>query len=129
MVGLEDIIGAFLAGIAINRMVPQTSPLMNRIEFVGNALFIPFFLMGVGMFIDFKILFTDIDTIFVAIVMTIVATVSKYLAALLTQKTLHYSSDERRILFGLSNVQGAATHAAVLVGYIILSLGKTKTEK
>lgn len=123
LAGLEAIIGAFLAGITLNRLVPQTSPLMNRIEFVGNALFIPFFLMGVGMLIDFRILFTDIETIFVAIIMTVVATVSKYLAALLTQKTLHYSADERRIIFGLSNAQAAATLAAVLVGYNII-IGK-----
>lgn len=124
LAGLEAIIGAFLAGLTLNRLIPQTSPLMNRIEFVGNALFIPFFLMGVGMLIDFRILFTNLETIFVAIVMTVVATVSKYLAALITQKMLGYTANERRIIFGLSNAQAAATLAAILVGYNII-LGHT----
>jgi Kef-type K+ transport system membrane component KefB len=65
--GIEAIIGAFLAGLALNRLIPRTSPLMNRIEFVGNALFIPLFLIGVGMLIDFKIFFKDFETIKVAI--------------------------------------------------------------
>ncbi len=122
--GVEAIIGAFLAGLALNRLVPHTSPLMNRIEFVGNALFIPFFLISVGMLINFSILFTNLETIFVAVVMTIIATLSKYLAAFLTQKNLRFTADERRIIFGLSNAQAAATLAAVLVGYNII-LGHT----
>ena len=126
LAGIEAIIGAFLAGLALNRLVPRTSPLMNRIEFVGNALFIPFFLMGVGMLIDFRVLFTNLDTIIVALVMTVVATVSKYLAAYLTQKSLGFTRDERRIIFGLSNAQAAATLAAILVGYNII-LGETET--
>jgi Kef-type K+ transport system membrane component KefB/nucleotide-binding universal stress UspA family protein len=118
--GIEAIIGAFLAGLALNRLIPHTSPLMNRIEFVGNALFIPFFLIGVGMLIDFASFVEDFETIFVAIVMTIVATVSKFLAAWLTQKTFKFSSIERNLIFGLSNAQAAATLAAVLVGYNIV---------
>ena len=55
MAGIEDIIGAFLVGLALNRLIPHTSPLMNRINFVGNALFIPFFLIGVGMLINFAV--------------------------------------------------------------------------
>lgn len=124
--GLEAIIGAFLAGLALNRLIPHTSPLMNRIEFVGNALFIPFFLIGVGMLIDFKSFFTDLDTITVAIVMTVVATTAKFLAAWITQKTFKFSVDERRLIFGLSNAQAAATLAAVLVGYNII-IGETVT--
>ncbi|WP_224999461.1 cation:proton antiporter [Cesiribacter sp. SM1] len=118
--GIEAIIGAFLAGLALNRLIPHTSPLMNRIEFVGNALFIPFFLIGVGMLIDFASFVEDFETIFVAIVMTIVATVSKFLAAWFTQKTFKFSSIERNLIFGLSNAQAAATLAAVLVGYNIV---------
>jgi Kef-type K+ transport system membrane component KefB len=118
--GIEAIIGAFLAGLALNRLIPHTSPLMNRIEFVGNALFIPFFLIGVGMLINFRAFFTDLETIKVAAVMTFVATFSKYSAAWLTQKTFRFSVDERRIIFGLSNAQAAATLAAVLVGYNIV---------
>lgn len=120
LAGIEAIIGAFLAGLALNRLIPSTSPLMNRIEFVGNALFIPFFLIGVGMLIDYRAFFKDFETIFVATVMVIVATLAKYIAAWLTQKSLRYSIDERRIIFGLSNSQAAATLAAVLVGYNII---------
>ncbi|MDD3877252.1 MAG: cation:proton antiporter [Bacteroidales bacterium] len=118
--GVEPIIGAFLAGLTLNRLIPRTSPLMNRIEFVGNALFIPFLLIGVGMLIDFKIFFQDLQAIYVAIIMTVVATVSKFLAAWMTQKTFRFNVDERRLIFGLSNARVAATLAAVLVGYNII---------
>lgn len=124
--GVEGIIGAFLAGLSLNRLIPSTSPLMNRIEFVGNAIFIPFFLIGVGMLVDYKAFFRDFDTVFVAAVMTVVALLAKYLAALFTQKSLKYTKDERRIIFGLSNAQAAATLAAVTVGYNII-LGYTDT--
>lgn len=119
--GIEAIIGAFLAGLALNKLIPHTSPLMNRIEFVGNALFIPFFLIGVGMLIDYRAFFKDSETIFVAVVMTVIATSSKFVAAWLTQKTFRFNIDERRLIFGLSNAQAAATLAAVLVGYNIIT--------
>jgi Kef-type K+ transport system membrane component KefB len=118
--GIEAIIGAFLAGLSLNRLIPQTSPLMNRIEFVGNALFIPFFLIGVGMLIDYRAFVKSWDTLQVAFVMTVVATVAKFLAAWVTQKTFSFTVDERRLIFGLSNAQAAATLAAVLVGYNIV---------
>ncbi len=124
--GVEAIIGAFLAGLALNRLIPHTSPLMNRIEFVGNALFIPFFLIGVGMMVDYRAFIKDFDTIKVAIAMTVIATVSKYLAAWLTQKTYKFSADERRVIFGLTNARVAAALAVVLVGYNII-LGETET--
>ncbi len=124
MAGIEGIIGAFLAGLALNRLIPSTSPLMNRIDFVGNAIFIPFFLIGVGMLVDYRAFFNDFETIKVAIAMTVVATVSKFAAAWLTQKTFRFSVDERRLIFGLSNAQAAATLAAVLVGYNVI-IGQT----
>ncbi|KAF1079863.1 MAG: Na+/H+ antiporter [Candidatus Rifleibacterium amylolyticum] len=124
LAGVEPIIGAFLAGLALNRLIPHTSALMNRIEFVGNALFIPIFLIGVGMLINYQAFFKDWETINVALTMCIIATVAKYLAAWLTQKTFGYSADERRLIFGLSNAQAAATLAAVLVGYNVV-LGQT----
>jgi Kef-type K+ transport system membrane component KefB len=120
LAGTEPIIGAFITGLALNRLIPRTSALMNRISFVGNSLFIPFFLIGVGMLIDFSIFFKDFDAVIVALVMSIIATLSKYLAALLTQKTYRFTTDERRIIFGLSNAQAASTLAAVLVGYNII---------
>ena len=124
LAGLESIIGAFLAGMALNRLIPSTSPLMNRVEFVGNAIFIPFFLLGVGMLIDYRAFFTNIETIKVGVVMIVVATVAKYAAAWLTQKTFRLSLDQRRVIFGLSNAQAAATLAAVMVGYNVI-LGET----
>src|SRR5690606_2526468 len=124
LAGIEAIIGAFLSGLALNRLIPHTSPLMNRIEFVGSAIFIPFFLIGVGMLIDYRAFFQDLDTIKVAAVMTVIATSSKFAAAWITQKTYNYTLDERRLIFGLSNAQAAATLAAVLVGYNII-LGET----
>lgn len=121
MAGIEAIIGAFLSGLALNRLIPGSSPLMNRVEFVGNAIFIPFFLIGVGMLVDYRAFFNDFETIKVAAIMTIVATVSKFLAAWLAQKTFKFTLDERRLLFGLSNAQAAATLAAVTVGYNIIT--------
>jgi Kef-type K+ transport system membrane component KefB len=118
--GIEAIIGAFLSGLALNRLIPTTSPLMNRIEFVGNAIFIPFFLIGIGMLVDYRAFFLDFETIKVAAVMTVVATSAKFIAAWLTQKTLKFTVDERRLIFGLSNAQAAATLAAVLVGYNVI---------
>ncbi len=118
--GIEAIIGAFLAGLALNRLIPNTSSLMNRIDFVGNAVFIPFFLIGVGMLVDYRVFFADFETIKVAAVMTVVATSAKFIAAWLTQKTFRLSVDERRIIFGLSNAQAAATLAAVMVGYNVI---------
>ncbi|WP_445458042.1 cation:proton antiporter domain-containing protein [Flavobacterium sp. HNIBRBA15423] len=126
MAGIEAIIGAFLSGLALNRLIPHTSPLMNRIEFVGNAIFIPFFLIGVGMLIDYRAFFKDLETIKVASIMIVVATTAKFLAAWITQKIYKFSADERRLIFGLSNAQAAATLAAVLVGYNII-IGKTET--
>ena len=125
MAGIEAIIGAFLSGLALNRLIPSTSPLMNRIEFVGNAIFIPFFLIGVGMLIDYRAFFKDLETIKVAVIMIVVATLAKFLAAWLAQKTFKFSRDERRLIFGLSNAQAAATLAAVLVGYNII-IGETE---
>ena len=86
LVGMEGILGAFLAGLVLNRFVPHVSPLMNRLEFVGNALFIPYFLIGVGMIIDVRCLFTEGEALKVAVVMTVVATFSKWLAAWITRR-------------------------------------------
>lgn len=125
MAGIEAIIGAFLSGLALNRLIPHVSPLMNRIEFVGNAIFIPFFLISVGMLINYEAFFKDYETIKVAIIMTVVATLSKYLAAWATKQTFRLSADELKMIFGLSNSQAAATLAAVLVGYnIVLGVDK-----
>lgn len=120
LAGLEGIIGAFMAGVVLNRYIPGVSPLMNRIEFVGNALFIPYFLIGVGMLIDLRVVFSSGEALFVATVMSIVATGTKWLAAWLTQKSFRMSKTDCTMMFGLSNGQAAATLAAVLIGYEII---------
>jgi Kef-type K+ transport system membrane component KefB/nucleotide-binding universal stress UspA family protein len=122
--GLEAIIGAFLSGLAINKFIPHSSPLMNRIDFVGNALFIPFFLIGVGMLVDFSVLFKGFGAVKVAAVMILFAIAGKYIAAWFTQKTFRLSADERQMIFGLSNARVGATLAVVLVGYNVI-LGET----
>lgn len=118
--GIEAIIGAFLSGLALNRLIPHSSPLMNRVEFIGNAIFIPFFLIGVGMLIDYRVFFAGWNTILVALSMTVVATVAKYLAAWAASRTFKYNKGELLVMFGLSNAQAAATLAAVMVGYNVI---------
>lgn len=120
LVGMEGILGAFLAGLVLNRLIPQVSPLMHHLEFVGNALFIPFFLIGVGMLIDLQILFGHGAALKVALVMTVMAMISKWIACWATQKIFRMATLERELMFGLSNAQAAATLAAVLVGYNII---------
>lgn len=120
LAGLEPIIGAFLAGLAMNRLIPSTSPLMNRVEFVGNAIFIPFFLLSVGMLIDYRAIFSGWETLEVAAVMIVMVTLSKYIAASLTAKTFRLSGDQRRMLFGLSVAHVAGTLAVVMVGYNLI---------
>ena len=119
-VGMEGILGAFLAGLVLNRLIPHVSPLMNHLEFVGNALFIPYFLIGVGMLIDIHVIFGQGDALKVAAVMIVVALVGKWSASWLTQKIYKMAGIERELMFGLSNAQAAATLAAVLVGYNII---------
>ncbi|MFC5283970.1 cation:proton antiporter [Pedobacter alpinus] len=115
--GVEPIIGAFMAGLALNKLIPHSSALMNRVEFVGNAIFIPFFLISVGMLVDLSVIFKGANTLIVAAVLTIVALFGKWLAALVAQLIFKYSSAQRQIIFGLSSAHAAATLAIILVGY------------
>lgn len=119
-VGMEGILGAFLAGLVLNRLIPHVSPLMNHLEFVGNALFIPYFLIGVGMLINLHVIFGHGDALKVAAVMIAMALTGKWIACWLTQKIYKMSALERKLMYGLSNAQAAATLAAVLVGYNII---------
>lgn len=121
LAGLEPIIGAFLTGLALNRLIPKTSALMNRVVFVGNALLIPFFLIGVGMLIDYRAFFRDWESIKVAMVMIVLVTAAKFVAAYLTQKSFGLSKDQRTLIFGLSSAHVAATLAAVMVGYNVIT--------
>ncbi len=117
LVGLEPIIGAFLAGLTLNSLIPEKSILMNRINFVGNAVFIPFFLVSVGMLVDVRLLVTDAGAWIVSITMVTVALFTKWIAAKFTIPLLKYNRDEAGLIYGLSVNQAAATLAAVLVGY------------
>jgi len=122
LAGIEAIIGAFFAGLALNRLIPHTSSLMNRVEFVGNAIFIPFFLISVGMLIDFNAFIQSWETLGVASIMLVASIGGKYAAAILTKKTFSLTDDEGRLIFGMSAASAAATLASVMVGYnIILS--------
>lgn len=114
---MEPIIGAFLAGAVFNRLIPEHSALMNRIVFVGNTLFIPFFLISVGMLVNFRTLTGNSRGWLVVVVMVVTVIVSKYAAAWMTRKIFGYSISGGRVIFGLSVVQAAATLAAVIVGY------------
>lgn len=115
-IGLEPVLGAFFAGLVLNRYVPFHSPLMNSIEFVGNALFIPYFLIGVGMMINLSVL-THGNTLWVALVMLVIALVSKWLAAYITQKVYGMDGPDRRVMFGLTTAHTAVALAVVTIGY------------
>ncbi len=115
--GLEPIIGAFVSGLVLNRLIPHSSSLMNRIEFIGSSLFIPFFLISVGMLVDLRIIFKGVDALVVAGVLTAVALIGKWVAAFGTQVLFRYSSLQRQLIFGLSSAHAAATIAIILVGY------------
>jgi Kef-type K+ transport system membrane component KefB len=115
--GVEPIIGAFAAGLVLNPLIPHSSALMNRIEYVGNALFIPFFLINVGMLVDLSILFKGYTALLVAFSLTVGAIISKYFAAWITQVLFKYTIDQRNIIAGLSSSHAAATIAIILIGY------------
>ena len=117
LAGLEHIIGAFLAGIALNRLIPHQSALKNRLVFVGNNIFIPFFLINVGMIINLQVLFNGTYALYVAGVLVVVALSTKYIAAIITQKIYRFTSNEGNLIFGLSTAHAAATLAIILVGF------------
>lgn len=116
VVGLEPVLGAFFAGLVLNRYIPSNSPLMNSIEFVGNALFIPYFLIGVGMMINVGVIVKG-NTLWVAFVMLVIALVSKWLAALIVQKVNGMDGADRRVMFGLTTAHTAVALAVVTIGY------------
>ncbi|HBA85636.1 MAG TPA: hypothetical protein DCZ95_16255 [Verrucomicrobia bacterium] len=119
LAGVEPIVGAFLAGVALSRLIPGHSPLMNRLQFVGQALFIPFFLISVGMRIDLKILFSGFSVWMVFIFMIGMVLLVKWSAARLSGKLLRYTRNASMLLLGLCVNQAAAPLAIVLVGHRI----------
>lgn len=116
LIGLEPVLGAFFAGLLLNRYVPVGSALMTSIEFVGNALFIPYFLISVGMMINLRV-FGDTATLGVAAVMLSVALVSKWLPAYIAQRAYGFDSYSRNVMFGLTAAHTAVALAVVSVGY------------
>lgn len=117
LAGVEPIIGAFLAGLALNRLIPHSSALMNRVEFIGNSLFIPFFLISVGMLVDISVIFSGPTALVVAGTLSVVAIAGKWLAAFCTQIAFKYSAAQRKVIFGLSSPHAAATLAVIIVGF------------
>ena len=115
--GLDGILGAFLCGVSLNRLVPNLSPVMQRINFVGNNLFVPLFLMGVGFMIDITLLWDGWLTIIIAIVMIATKLAGKWLAAWLAQKSFQLQPVERQLMFGLTHATAAGTLAIVTIGY------------
>lgn len=116
-IGLEAILGAFYAGLILNRFIPSRSPLMRNITFVGNAIFIPYFLIGVGMLINVGVVVRGWGVVAAASLMTATALSMKYGAALATRFISGMRRDEMQLMFGLSSGKAAATIAATMIGY------------
>lgn len=119
LAGVEPIIGAFLAGLGLNKIIPHSGILMNRITFIGNTLFIPFFLISAGMLVDLKLFFEGTSALLFAAVLLFVGLLTKYIAAWVTGSIYKYSKYERNIMFGLSVSHAAATMAIIKVGFDI----------
>ncbi len=124
VIGIEPIVGAFLTGLVLNRMVPASSQLMNRVQFVGNSLFIPFFLLYIGMIVDVEVLIKNPASWAVMAIMLIVMMLTKLISSNLTQRIFNFSKAEGWVIFGLSTTQAAATLAATLVGYELGIIGE-----
>ena len=116
MCGLEGIFGAFMAGLTLNRYIPSVSPLMNRIEFIGNALFIPYFLIGVGMLIDIRVLFHGYDTLWVVVCMVVFAPLGKAVAAYASCFIFKAPLLSGHMMFGLTEAHAAGGIAMTMVG-------------
>lgn len=119
LAGVEPIIGAFLSGLALNRVIPHNSILMNRVIFIGNTIFIPFFLISAGMLVDLSLFFKGTNALVFAGILSFVAIATKWLAAQATGFIYKYTKHEKRVMFGLSASHAAATLAVIKVGYDI----------
>ena len=115
-IGVEGIVGAFIAGLILNRYIPHVSPLMNRIEFTGNAIFIPYFLIGVGMLINVGTLFEGWRMLFVVVLIAFFGTFGKALAAYISSILFRLSKAEGHMMFGLTCAHAAGAIAMVMVG-------------
>jgi Kef-type K+ transport system membrane component KefB len=117
LAGLEGILGAFLCGVSLNRLLPNRSPLMGRINFVGNSIFVPLFLISVGLMIDIHAFWSGWTTLTIAAVMITTKLVGKSLAAWIAQVVFRLSKHERQLIFGLSHATAAGTLAIVTIAY------------
>ena len=116
LIGLEGIFGAFFSGLILNRYIPHVSPLMNRIEFIGNALFIPYFLIGVGMLINLSTLMDGPDVLWIVVLIAFFGTFGKALAAYLSSLLFRLPKSEGHMMFGLTSAHAAGAIAMVMVG-------------
>jgi Kef-type K+ transport system membrane component KefB/nucleotide-binding universal stress UspA family protein len=123
VIGIEPIVGAFLAGLVLNRLIPASSQLMNRVQFVGQSLFIPFFLLYIGMIVDVEVLFSSSKSWFVMFVMLTTNMLTKLASSKITQKIFKFTPAEGWVIFGLTTTEAAATLAAALVGYRLGIIG------
>jgi len=114
--GIEGVFGAFFAGLVLNRYIPHVSPLMNRIEFIGNALFIPYFLIGVGMLINMRILFSGWHAALIVSCFVVFGTVGKAVAAYMTSMACRKPMAYGHMMFGLTAAHAAGSIAIVMVG-------------
>ncbi|MCC5935057.1 MAG: cation:proton antiporter [Balneolales bacterium] len=124
VIGIEAIVGAFLAGLALNPLLSNKGPLKNRVEFFGDAFFIPLFLIFVGMQVDVQVLTSGYEVWFIMGVMTAIVVVSKWVAAFTSSKLLGFSNDQAWVIFGLTNSQAAATLAATFIGMEVGLIGE-----
>lgn len=120
MCGLEGIFGAFVAGLIMNRFIPSVSPLMNRIEFIGNAIFIPYFLIGVGMLIDLSVLFHGVSTLWVVFCMVLFGTLGKAIAAYTSCLGFRMPILSGHMMFGLTEAHAAGGIAMTMVGMTLM---------
>ncbi len=115
-IGMEGIFGAFFAGVIMNRYIPALSPLMNRIEFTGNAIFIPYFLIGVGMLINVRLLFHGGNILMVVFLIVIFGTLGKAVAAYISGLIFRMPISWQNMMFGLTSAHAAGAIAIVMVG-------------
>ena len=116
LAGVEGIFGAFFAGLILNRFIPHVSPLMNRLEFIGSALFIPYFLIGVGMLINVRLLFTGSHILWVMFCIVVFGTLGKWLASYIACIGFRMPLSSGHMIFGLTSAHAAGAIAIVMVG-------------
>ena len=116
LIGIEGVFGAFYSGLILNRYIPRVSPLMNRIEFIGNALFIPYFLIGVGMLINLRTLFSSVEMVWIVVLIVFFGTFGKAVAAYVSSLLFRLSKADGHMMFGLTSAHAAGAIAMVMVG-------------